>query len=390
MGNSGPLNQQLCSGVKTIDFYILKEWLVWFLACLGFLLSTMCLFSIADDPGNVFPRGYESIAKDLLNWSWAYLPWLLPICSLLAGLFLLGFLKKHGEWKAIQSNGISYVICFRSVVILGIGISYFCWWVSSNPLFEKTGSVRAKEGAGSLIMQVEGKRMWYFSSFDQATMTGYGVQLFQYGNAGEDVFRIRADQASWNLHSGWTFNEGKFLGFLSNHGVPLPNEEGKGLLWEHPQKRGSFAPSLGSKSPQINKSFVQLRPGLNDDPSPYLLLRQKPKNLSYPQLDILLDQFPNSKKPIIFPYRLKRAQLLWTGPACMVALLSGLVLGVSNFSTSPGKLGGLALIGALCFYVVRTFSDTLAEAGMIEPGTGAGLPYMITLGAAFMLARLRD
>ncbi len=350
----------------------------------------MCLFSIADDPGNVFPRGYESIAKDLLNWSWAYLPWLLPICSLLAGLFLLGFLKKHGEWKAIQSNGISSVLCFRSVVILGIGISYFCWWVSSNHLFEKTGSVGSKEGAGSLIMQVEGERMWYFSSFDQATMTGHGVQLFQYGNAGEDVFRIRAEQASWDLHSGWTFSEGKFLGFLSNYGVPLPNEEGKGLLWEHAQKRGSFAPSYGSKSPQINKSFVQLRPGLNDDPSPYLLFRQKPKNLSYPQLDSLLDQFPDSEKPIIFPYRLKRAQLLWAGPACMVALLSGLVLGVSKFSTSPGKLGGLALIGALCFYVIRTFSDTLAEAAIIGPSTGAGLPYVITLAVACVLVRVRD
>ena len=364
--------------------------MVWFLACLGFLLSTMCLFSIADDPSNVFPGGYQFIVKDLLNWSWAYLPWLLPICSLLAGLFLLGFLKKRGEWKAIQSNGISSPMCFRSVVLLGTGVSYLCWWCSSNHLFEKTESVWSKEGAGSLIMQVDGERMWYFSSFDQGTMKGHEVQLFQYGNAGEDVFRIRAEKASWTSHSGWTFNEGKFLGFLSNRGVPLPNEEGQGLLWEHPKKLGSFAPSLGSKSPQINKSFVQLSLGLNDDPTPHLLLRQKPKGLSYPQLDSLLAQFPDSEKPILFPYRLKRAKLLWTGPACMVALLSGLVLGVSKFSTSPGKLGGLALIGALCFYVICTFSDTLAEAGIIDPSIGAGLPYCITLGAAFMLARLRD
>ena len=376
--------------MKTIDLYVLKEWLVCFLACLGFLLSTMCLFSIADDPGNVFPLGYQSIAKDLLRWSWAYLPWLLPVCSLLAGLFLLGFLKKRGEWKAIQSNGISSAMCFRSVVVVGIGISYFCWWVSSNHLFEKTGSVRSKEGAGSLIMQVDGERMWYFSSFDQATMMGQGVQLFQYGNDGEDGFRIRAKEASWDPVMGWTFNEGKFLGFLSKRGVPLPKEYGLGLLWENPKKLGSFVPSLGSKSPHINKSFAQLRPGLKDDPSPHLLLRQKPKNLSYPQLDSLLAQFPNSEKPIIFPYRLKRAQLLWTGPACMVALLSGLVLGVSKFSTSPGKLGGLALIGALCFYVIRTFSDALAEACIIDPSVGAGLPYGITLGAACVLARLRD
>ena len=377
--------------MRTIDLYVLKEWLVWFLACLGFLLSTLCLFSIADDPATVFPRGYTSVRKDLLNWSWSYLPWLLPVCSLFAGLFLLGFLKKRGEWKAILSNGISSSMCFRSVILLGLVVSYSCWWISSRPLFEEEITISQKLIKSPLTIKVKGERMWYFTSFDQNTMTGHGVQLFQYGKDGEDVFRIRAKQASWDPIDGWSFTNGKFLGFLSGQGVPLLNENGLGLLWESPEQLGRWGSTFGSKSPLINKRFTELLGlGLIDDPTPHLLLQERPKNLSYQQLDSLLAQFPDSEKPIIFPYRLKRAQLLWTGPACMVALLSGLVLGVSKFSTSPGKLGGLALIGALCFYVIRTFSDTLAEAGIIDPSIGAGLPYGITLGVACLLARLRD
>ena len=82
--------------MKTIDQYILKEWLVLFFGCLIFLISFLCIFSIAEDITNVFPKETDSIFIDLVHWSWYYLPWLLPISALFSSLFLTGFLK---EWR---------------------------------------------------------------------------------------------------------------------------------------------------------------------------------------------------------------------------------------------------------------------------------------------------
>jgi lipopolysaccharide export LptBFGC system permease protein LptF len=377
--------------MKTLDAYILREWFIWFLACLGFLLSVLCLFSIADDISNVFPAGFNSVAYDLLIWCWSFLPWLLPICALLSGLFLTGFLIKSGEWKAIQSLGFSTVWCFRSVLLLGLVLSYACWLISSTELTHESQSQQKKQSLRPLSMKIGTERMWYFSSFDESEMSGREVQLFQYNKSGGDVFRIRADKASWHPTHGWTFYDGQFLGFLSNNSFPIPNKNGSGLSWESLGGDGANLPLTGSKSPRINKTFNRLGGlSLADDPSPYLLLRVKPKKMSFQQLDRLVKKYPGTEKKILAPYYLQKAQLLWNGPACLIALLGGLLLGTSKFATSPGRIGGLSIAVALFFYVIRTLSDSLAETGIIEPNLGASLPYVIASLAILFLSQFRQ
>jgi len=375
--------------MRVFDLYIVKEWLLWFLCCLGFLLSMLCLFSIADDTSNVFPRGFDTVFFDLLNWAWSYLPWLLPVSCLFAGLITLGFLKKRGEWKAFQANGISMLLCFRSVVLVGFMISYLCWFISSEDLDSTNpGFLNAAQGK-PLTMDTGKERLWYFSSFYEENMSGERVQLFQYDQDGADVFRIRAEQAIWSDVEGWSFQNGTFLGFMSEQGVPIPREDFIGLVWEH--EDGHVNSFKASKSPRIKKRFKELKmPELIDDPLPFLLLQIKPKKLSFQQLDQLISQFPEPEKPVLTPYLLRRAQIIWTGPACMVALLAGLVFGVSKYSATPGKLSGVALVGVLLFYMIRTFSDSLAEAAIISSNLGAGLPYIVSLLSLLILAKITD
>ena len=375
--------------MRVFDFYILKEWLLWFSCCLGFLLSMLCVFSIADDTSNVFPQGFDFIFFDLLTWAWSYLPWLLPVSCLIAGLITLGFLKKRGEWKAVQANGISILLCFRSVLFLGFLISYLCWYISSVSLGDKNRDLLKLTHGKPLTIQTEKERFWYFSSFNEENMTGKRVQLFQYDQHGSDVFRIRAEQARWSSVDGWSFENGTFLGFMSELGLPIPSENLIGLVWD--QADNDVATFKESRSPRIKKQFQQLKmPELIDDPVPFLLLQIKPKRLSFMQLDQLISQFPNPENSALVPYLLKRAQLIWTGPACMVALLAGLILGVSKYSSTAGKLSGVAVGGIVLFYVIRTFSDALAEEAIISPNIGAGIPYVVTLFLLFILVKLRD
>ena len=95
-----------------------------------------------------------------------------------------------------------------------------------------------------------------------------------------------------------------------------------------------------TKSPGINRKFEQLS-GLNfrDDPNPYLWLQKRAKEMSTFEIDRLLEEFPDKKSEDIIPYRMRRAQLWWNGPACLVALIIGLGLGSSRGVSSPAKLG---------------------------------------------------
>jgi len=76
---------------------------------------------------------------------------------------------------------------------------------------------------------------------------------------------------------------------------------------------------------------------------------------------------------------LRKAQLWWNGPACIVALFIGLGMGSAGGSSSPGKLAGVSLVGALLFYLVRTLSDTLGEQQLLSPLHSASLPYVLII-----------
>ncbi len=377
--------------MKTIDQYILKEWLVLFFGCLIFLISFLCIFSIAEDITNVFPKETDSIFIDLVHWSWPYLPWLLPISALFSSLFLTGFLKKSGEWTAIQSVGISTVWCFRSVLFFGLIISYTSWLVSSSAIGDDHSIYAKSHGLKPLTMKIGKDRMWYFSSFDESKMEGHNVQLFHYDKAGRDVFRVWAEKASWFPEQGWTFYKGKFLGFRTKKGIPAPNKDGCGINWKPSSLFELGEVFKDSKSPLLRKEFDVFKDiGFNDNPSLHMLLGEKPKKLSFNQLNFLLQEYPNKETIFLNPHRLRRAQLIWSGPAFLIALLGGLTLGTSRLSTSLGKLGGLTIFAALLFYVVRTLSDSLAEVGIISPTLGASVPYLSALLAIFLLARLRS
>lgn len=114
-----------------------REWTIWFLGSLFFLLGTLLLFSSIEDLGRVFPRGFDFWLDDFWFWLLSYLPWLLPICCLGASIFSLSFVRKRGEWTAMLANGISPIQSFSLIVLLGLGVG-----LSSNWLVRAAGRIQ--------------------------------------------------------------------------------------------------------------------------------------------------------------------------------------------------------------------------------------------------------
>jgi lipopolysaccharide export LptBFGC system permease protein LptF len=365
-----------------------REWITWFSGCLFFLVSTIFLFSTVENLEQVFPRGMDHWWEDFGYWLLSYLPWLLPICCLGASLFTLSFVKKRGEWTGLLANGISPWQSFFVIILLGIGVGGASDWMM-NHLGDRSMDMSGLTKT-SLKMQSGNDRLWYFRSFDPATCTGHDLQLFTYGKGGEDLFRIRAERAVWDLQHGWSFHKGRFLGFYSSLGLPVIDEKGTTIIWESLPNLGNEDGIYQTKSPGINRSFQRIEGlGLMDDPLPYLWLQKRPKEMSSLEIDRLLDYLPNPQTSEINPYRLRKAQLWWNGPACMVALLVGLGLGCCRRFSTPAQLAGVALLGAMCFYLVRTLSESLGEQQILSPFVSASLPYILVMMATVLLIRIK-
>jgi lipopolysaccharide export LptBFGC system permease protein LptF len=80
---------------------------------------------------------------------------------------------------------------------------------------------------------------------------------------------------------------------------------------------------------------------------------------------------------------------MWNGPACIVALLIGLAMGISKFSSSPSRLAGIALLGALIFFLIHRFSYSLGIEQIISPDLAASLPFILIIFLAFVLFRIQ-
>ena len=59
---------------------------------------------------------------------------------------------------------------------------------------------------------------------------------------------------------------------------------------------------------------------------------------------------------------------------------------LQRFST-PAQLAGVALLGALGFYLVRTLSDSLGEQQILSPFVSASLPYLLVMMATAFLSK---
>lgn len=373
---------------KTIIIYMAREWVTWFLGCLFFLVGTIFLFSTVEDLSQVFPRGLDFWLEDFWFWLLSYLPWLLPICCLGASLFSLSFARKRGEWTAMLANGISPTQSFSLIVILGFWVGWSSDWLMNG------AGVRSMDMSDlqtrSLKMQIGAERLWFFRSFDPSSGMGRGLQLFQYGEKGEDVMRIRAATAKWESEKGWTFYNGKFLGFYSAKGLPVIDENKSSIVWETNEAESTKDEVYQTKSPGISRSFEKLYGlGIPDDPTPYLWLQKRAKDMSVGEIERLLHRFPDSEGQEMIPYQLRKAQLWWNGPACLVALLIGLGLGSARGSSTPAKLAGVSLLGALGFYLIRTLSDSLGEQQILTPMVTASLPYVLVVIGVFIFLKIQ-
>ena len=376
--------------MKIIKYRILIRhlsfgWCAWCLLCFSFLSVVFAIFTLSDQPDLLNRFLAEDGLDHFSSWFLPQIPWFVPISSFFGTLFCLLFLRQRREWLAMQASGVpAYLVLF---VYLTMGLIPTCLvWVALNR--DEVSGVNKLEFSmhQGFQMKVARTRAWYFESFDANGSTGKNLQLYSYDRKGNDSFRIRAEQAMFDDQLGWTFKKGRFLGFPSHMGLPVPNQDNDGLQWRNLDENEANFLQDEFTGPLLNKSFDTLAiKQLQDDPLPHLMLKNGPKALSLKELDYVLEEFTGANYEILAPYELRRAQMLLNSPSCMVAIFFAFCIGVGRGKVSIGQMIGLTLLGLVTFYVLRTTFDALGEVGVMKPTLAAVLPHAISLVSGWVL-----
>ena len=371
---------------NVLTIYLISQWLSWFLLTMFVLVGLTLLFEFADDRNFLnLNSDFDSFRK-LIVWLADFLPWLLPIGCFLATLMTLLTLKRNQELLALQSLSISYLPMAKVFASGGLLMSGIATYFSYQDHFTLEDT---PDHYGSVVSSFQIKenrfRTWYFESFDESKMEGSNLHLYCYCKNGEDSYRVRAKSASWRKKQGWVFKEGRFLGFPSEEGTPVPGENDE-LIWEKYTADKLFFAHHGKTAPEINKSFKQMKlSNIQVDPRPHLLLQRKPKELGLRSVNELLKQFPNQNTKILAPFKLRKAQIVWNAPSCMIAVFCAFVLGTGRKQSSAGKIMIFSLLGILSFYLMRTFFDGCGKQNLINEWIAVSLPYLIILLMGIML-----
>ena len=364
-----------------LEKYIRVKWGKWFGLSFFFLLTILLLQLISESSDQFLFDDLSTIFSRLSLRCLAFIPWILPIACFSATLLTVSFLIIKGEMTGILSCSFSVIYCFRSIFILGFLISIVAWlsMIYYHDLKQRLVLESTELSQESHFqMKIDKKRLWYFSRFDMERKRGENVHLYAYDSQGNDSYRVRAKKAYWDAQNHWVFEYGQFMGFASNHGLPIMDSNSQQIVWDRDSKRSSS--DSGKISPSFYKKFDSLvfHPEM-DDPEVPMLLSKRANMLSFFELIKVTDTYPNSSSAYIFPYRYRLYQLIWNSLGSLLSIFCGLMLVISNKNQKLGQVIGMSTVGILLFYAFRTIFDSLGENGILPASFCAGSPYLAIL-----------
>lgn len=376
--------------MKIIDKYLIFEWLKWFTLCFLALYSLLFIQFLNEEKKLLSVDGIMPILSLFAYKALTYLTWLIPIVCFVSTLFTFSFLAKNRELLALVSTGFSTFLISRPIVIMGLICCLSSWLLQDTKRIVAFSAARIngydednKLNFRSFKMRLKSvNRTWYFVNYD--TLNGFAEQihLYCYDDDGNDIYRIRA-QSGQKTKNGWKFNKGTFWGFFSDKGIPIISENNK-FYWD--SAKGNMLHPENVNVPRYQKEFDQiLLPNIHDDPKPFALLRVSPGNLKYGELTEIMECFPNPDSPKLYPYQLRLSQLVLNIPSCLVYVFFALGLTLRREQMSIGSVIGSSLIWILIFYVIKSFCDTLGEAGIISAWIVTLIPLCVILLASISM-----
>lgn len=370
--------------MTVLDRYILREWLKILGLILCATVGLLFIQALYDNFRDLIDVGV-SLPDMALYYATvlpSYLSIVLPISLLLSLLFVLSKLHKNNEITAIRAAGrnifgTTRALWVASLVFCGLSLLLNArvvpWSVETSRRLLESFEYRqeAKKAAtgtlglvtGVTFDNVRAKRLWYINRYSRFADKAYGVTVSELDGKRRERTRLMAREAHYDAaRHAWVFTEGR-------------------EMW--------FDPELGELMRSV--AFAEKAiPHFNEDPALMLLIDRNPRDLSFFELQRIVDYFTIEENPKVSRYAVRYYGLLADTLGPLIILAIAIPFSVAGVRVSPA-IGVSKSIGLFfAFYLLTNFATIMGGKGYMDPLWAAWLPNLAMIGTAtYFFGRMR-
>ena len=355
-------------GMRTLDRYLLREWLrVFLVTLLGFPVLVIVI-DLTDKLDRYMSRG---ITKGAVALSYVYdLPekmfLVLPVAVLFATVFTVGALGRHSELTAAKASGISFHRLVRplflaagAAFLAGLVLGELAPVVTTRRL-ELLGerAIRSTTSRYNFVYRADGGWVYAIHSLELSTREMRDVILEREGTgAAYPTIVVAAQRAAYSdTTRRWTLHRGALR-------------------------------YLGGALEEVAFQFESLRTRtLREQPVALLAEPKAPDEMRYAELGRYIDALARSGADAR-KLRVERALKIAIPFICLLIALFGAPLAIS--SPRSGAAWGVAVSLATTFVVLLMFqlSKAVGAGGVLPPALAAWTPNLLVGAAAAYLLR---
>jgi len=367
--------------MSLLDRYVFLEWLKIFLLAVAATLGILLLERLYDDLTDFFDWGASTgdTIRYFLLYTPSFLPTIIPISLLISLLFSLGNLHRNNEIIAMRAAGMSLGRISRGLWVAGVLLSLLLLYLNArlvpwsveqsrvlkdNLRFSAQAQSLDEDQIGlipllSFSNQEEG-RLWFMDAFSEYSYEGYGINVYMRDQEGRETGRVVSKEGYFDdLEGHWVFQSG----------VEMLIDPATGEVYEEDRFEERGYPAF-TEEPELMKT-----------------LSKKPSDLSYFELQMLLEKIPPETNPSMKSYEVRLQNILASPFRCLVVVGIAIPFAVAGVRTNPlvgvSKSVGLFML----YYIVASMCRLLGEQQILPLLVSAWLPLVLMLGIAFYLFR---
>lgn len=367
-----------------LDRYLLREWL----KILGLILcATMGLLlmqALYDDFRDLLEInvGFDEILTYYAVLMPSYFSIVLPLALLLSLLFVLGKLHRNNEIMAIRAAGLNIFSTTRALWLAGVvacGITLLLnarvvpWSVERARSLKESYRIQAQlkmpmTSSVGMVQSVafdnhRANRMWYINRYSRIEQKAYGVTVSELDARRREKTRLMAREAVYDTAKRqWSFHDGREVWF--------------------DVEAGEVMRSVVFKDKTV--------PHFNEDPQLMMLIDRKPGELSFFELERIVDYFTAEDNPKVTRYAVRYYGLLADTLGPLIILAIAVPFAVSGVRVSP-VVGVSKSIGLFfVYYLLSNAASLFGGKGYMDPLWAACLPNLAMIGiGAYLFGRMR-
>jgi lipopolysaccharide export system permease protein len=376
-------NRVAYRALKTVDRYVLREWLKIFGLSIAITLGLLVLNDMYSNFSDLmdYQAGVGQILAYYAVLVPSFLPLILPISLLLSLLFTLGNFHRNNELVALRASGfsigritvtlwISGAVLSGALLLLNARVVPWSVEQSRRMLENIEFAYLAQTAGGDEVGMIHtltfdnhrDNRMWFINRFSAFTYRGFGVNVYKLDEQRREVSRIMAREVHYDdYRREWIFHDGRRMVFDPETGETL-------------------------RAP----AFDQLTDDdLTETPETIILFTKRPRDLSLHEIRRVLEAM-GMDNPRASSFEIRYHSILAGAFSCLIIV--GLAIPFSTTGVRVNPMVGISksLSLFLLYYVLDNVGRILGERDLIAPIAAAWLPGLaMALLAAWFFRRAR-